>query len=88
MCHSGLFERAKNRDGSSSGIVSKDAKAKCLSLSKGTVKTGLFTGANAILEVLALYYYHQNGFRCQELTHPSEKSLQPLSVCVPPDRQV
>ena len=88
MHHSGLFERAKNREGSSAGAVSRDVEAKCSSLSKGVVKSGLFTGTNAILEVLALYCYHQNDFCYQELTHPSEKSLRPLSVCMPPDRQV
>ena len=88
MRHSGLFERAKNREGSSDGTVSRDVGAKCLSIPEGTVKTGLLTGTNAILEVLALYCYHQNNFRYQELTHPSEKSLQTLSVYVPPDCQV
>ena len=88
MSHSGLFERAKNREGSSDGAVSRDVEAKCLSLSKGVVKSGPFTGTNAILEVSALYCYHQNDLRYQELTHPSEKLLQPLSLYVPPDRQV
>jgi hypothetical protein len=77
MSHSGLFERAKNREGSSDGAVSRDVEAKCLSLSKGMVKTGLFTGTNTVLDILAIYCYHPNDFRCQELTHPSEKSLQP-----------
>jgi hypothetical protein len=88
MSHSGLFERAKNREGSSDGAVSRDVEAKCLSLSKGVVKVGLFTGTDTILEILVIYCYHQNICRCQELTHPSEKSLQPLSLYVPPDRQV
>jgi hypothetical protein len=68
--------------------VFRDVEAKYSALSKGTVKTGLSIATNATLGVLALYRYHQNGFRCQEVTHPSDKSLQPLSVCVPPGRHV
>jgi hypothetical protein len=88
MSHSGLFERAKNREGSSGGRVSREVEAKCSALSKGTVKKGLSTATNATLSVLALYRYHQNDFRSKEVTHPSGKSLQPLSVCVPPGRHL
>jgi hypothetical protein len=88
MSHSGLFERAKNREGSSGGRVSRDVEAKCSALSKGTVKEGLSTATDATVGVLALYRYHQNDFRSQEVTHLSGKSLQPLSVCVPPGRYV
>jgi hypothetical protein len=88
MRHSALFERAKNREGSSGGAGSRDVEAKRLSISGGMVKMGLFIGTSAILDVLALYCCHQNDSCYQELTHPSEKSLQPLSVCVLSDRQV